>query len=326
MPAQTGLTQPIAPQSNAAQPTFTPWSGGTSRRPANGPGNGPGTPRGRGADRRSRAPRGRLSRIWQGSLRGALGVCVIVGSALIGAVATIVTKSQPGSVLGLFVLAGTVAAALTVQPRTGRLIFPVPALSYVIAALAAGIVYDRSADKTVLAVGAAQWIASGFFVMVLATLLAIALTTVRWFMWRRDQPAPVPPDWSGRGPAARGSRTAPRPQAGPPRPPGTYPRAPSPQWPTGPQGPWDQRSGPRPDQGPGRAPDQRPGPRPGSALQLLQRGVAQHQVLDPVVGPEVDLGLGLVAVAVRRHHGAEPELVVRDQVSRRQRRHRAVPR
>ena len=94
---------------------------------------------------------------------------------MIGAVATIVTKSQPGSVLGLFVLAGTVAAALTVQPRTGRLIFPVPALSYLIAALTAGAVYDRAADKTEIAVGAAQWIASGFFVMVLSTLLAIAL-------------------------------------------------------------------------------------------------------------------------------------------------------
>ena len=119
---------------------------------------------------------------------------------MIGAIATIVTKSQPGSVLGLSVLAGTVAAALTVQPRTGRLIFPVPALSYLIAALGAGVVYDRSADKTQIAVGAAQWIASGFFVMVLATLLAIALTTVRWFMWRRDQAGPGPPDWPAPGP------------------------------------------------------------------------------------------------------------------------------
>ena len=259
LPAQTGLTQPIAPQ-----PTFTPRSGGTSRRSADGPGNGPGRPRGRGTDRRSRAPGGRLSRIWQGSLRGGLGVCVIVGSALIGAIATIVTKSQPGSVLGLFVLAGTVAAALTVQPRTGRLIFPVPALSYLIAALASGVAYDRSANKTEIAVGAAQWIANGFFVMVLATLLAIALTTVRWFMWRRDRRDPVSPDWPGPGPVAPGGRTAPRPQAGPLRPPGTYPGAPPPQWPTGPQGPWDQRAGPGPDQGPGRTPDQRPGPRPGS--------------------------------------------------------------
>jgi hypothetical protein len=194
-----------------------------------------------------------------------------VGSAVIGAIATIVTKNQPGSMLGLFVLAGTVAAALTVQPRTGRLLFPVPTLCYLIAALASGVVYDRSANKTEIAVGATQWIASGFFVMVLATLLAIALTTVRWFMWRRDQPGPVPPgpgpaDWSGPGPVAPGSRTAPRPQAGPPRPPGTQPATQPAQWPPGSPGTWapDQRTGPRPDQGPGRAPDQRPGPRPGT--------------------------------------------------------------
>jgi hypothetical protein len=271
MPAETGLTQPIAPQ-----PTFTPRpgpvqsgtprSGGTSRRPGNGTANGP--PRGRGADRRPRAPGGRLSRIWEGSLSGGLGICVIVGSAVIGTIATIVTKSQPGSVLGLFVLAGTVAAALTVQPRTGRLIFPVPALSYLIAALASGVVYDRSANNTEIAVGAAQWIASGFFVMVLATLLAIALTTVRWFMWRRDQRDPVPADWSGPGPGAPGSRTAPGPQASPPRPPGPYPgtqptqRRPGSQETRG----RDQRSGPRPDQGPGRIPDQRPGSGPYSAL------------------------------------------------------------
>ena len=201
-----------------------------------------------------------MSRIWQGSLRGGLGVCVIVGSAMIGAIATIVTKSQPGSVLALSVLAGTVAAALTVQPRTGRLIFPVPALSYLIAALGAGVVYDRSADQTQIAVGAAQWIASGFFVMVLATLLAIALTTVRWFMWRRDQEGPVPAEWSDPG------RTAPRPQPGPPRPPGTRPGTQPTQWRPGPQGTggWDQRPRPRPEPGPGRVPDQRPRPRPGS--------------------------------------------------------------
>jgi hypothetical protein len=281
MPAQTGLTQPIAPQPGAAQPgaaqpgatqpgaaqpgatqpgaaqpTFTPRPSETSRRPA----DGPGPPPGRRAGNRSPGSGGRLSRIWEGSLRGGLGVCVIVGSAMIGAIATIVTKSQPGSVLGLSVLAGTVAAALTVQPRTGRLIFPVPALSYLVAALGAGVVYDRSADKTQIAVGAAQWIASGFFVMVLATLLAIALTTVRWFMWRRDQPGPVAADWPDPG------RAAPRPQPGSTPPPGKRPGTQPTQWRPGSQGTGgpDQRSRPYPEPGPGRGPDQHPRPRPGS--------------------------------------------------------------
>ena len=246
MPAQTGLTQPIAPQS------ATPARDAAARRAVNGTGQSHGRRAGRrprGAGRRPRGavvggrprgPGGRLSRVWEGSLNGGLGICVIVGSAAIGTVATIVTRAAPGSVLGLFVLAGTVAAALTVQPRTGRLIFPVPALSYLIGALASGVVYDGSANNTELAVGAAQWVANGFFVMVLATLLAIALTTVRWLMWRRDQRGPVPPDYGGWSD---------------PRPPGPPPRTqPGQQWPPAAPGwdapGWDQRPGRRTGAGP----------------------------------------------------------------------------
>ena len=227
-------------------------------------------------------------------MRGGLGVCVIIACAALGAAATIATRSQPGLVLGLFVLAGTVAAALTVEPRAGRLIFPVPALSYLVAALVAGGMYNRSADNTELAVGAAQWIANGFFVMVLATLLAIALTTVRWFLWRRSGRVPLAADWPAE------ARTAGPPQPGPagaggwgdPRSPGARPpQGPPPQGPAGmgpagmgpqgmgpqgmgpqgmgPAGTWgrDQRPGPgwqqRPPQGPDRTPPQQPGP-PGS--------------------------------------------------------------
>lgn len=205
-------------------------NGSRGREDANGS-------RGRGAADRSG---GRPSRIWQGSLGGGLGISVIVSSTAIGTVGTIVMRAEPGSVLGLFVLAGTVAAALTVQPRTGRLIFPVPALSYLIGALAAGAVYDRSTNKTELAVGAAQWIANGFFVMVLSTLLAIALTTVRWFMWRRGQRgAAQQPEWSAPAPPQFG--TGPRPGTAQP---GTVQ-----QWPPRAAG-WDQRSGPRPGSGP----------------------------------------------------------------------------
>lgn len=242
MPARTDLTQPVPPR-----PTFTPRSDWAPRQAADASAQ----PRRRPAETRPRAAGGRLSRIWEGSLRGGLGACVIVGSAAIGAIATIMTHAQPGSVLGMAVLAGTVAAALTVQPQTGRMIFPVPVLSYLIAALAAGVVYDRSTDKTEIAVGAAQWVASGFFVMVLATLLAIALITVRWFMWRRDQRDPGPPD--------RPAPPRPQPRA-PATPHGTQPG----QWPPRYQGPWEQPSGPRPDPGSGRAPDRRSGPPPGS--------------------------------------------------------------
>ena len=120
-----------------------------------------------------------------------------------------VTRSVPGFLLGFFVVAGTVTASLAVRPRAGRMIFPVPVLSYLVAALLSGIVFDRSADssKTALAIGAAQWIADGFFAMALATALAVVITVTRWFLWRRGRPTTGDPGWPvpPAGPARIGS-------------------------------------------------------------------------------------------------------------------------
>ena len=113
---------------------------------------GPGPPAARGRFRaaRSRESRGRRNSRrspgpgrW-GALQGGLGVCIIVASAALGTVATMVTRSAPGFLLGLFVVAGTVIAALAVRPRAGRMIFPVPVLSYLVGALVSGIIYNRS--------------------------------------------------------------------------------------------------------------------------------------------------------------------------------------
>src|SRR5215468_6405507 len=49
-------------------------------------------------------------------------------------------------------------------------------------------------------------------------------------------------------------------------------------------------------------------------LQLLQGGIAQHQVLDAVLPAEVDLRLGTVVDALHGHDRAQPELVVRHPV------------
>ncbi len=144
-----------------------------------------------------------------GALQGGLGVCVIVASAAVGAIVTMVARTAPGPLLGLFVTAGAVAAALAVRPRAGRMIFPVPVLCYMVAALLSGVVYDRSADssKAALAIAAAQWIANGFFAMALATVLAVAIISARWYLWRRGRPATRDP---GRPvPAAGPTRTGP---------------------------------------------------------------------------------------------------------------------
>ena len=193
-----------------------------------------------------------------------------------------VTRSAPGFLLGLFVEAGTVVAALAVRPRAGRMIFPVPVLSYLVGALISGFVFNRSGtSKTALAIGAAQWVANGFFAMALATVLAVAIVAVRWYLWRRSRP-----------PArqVRRSRT---------------------DWEA--RDSWDDAD-PARWRAPGK--DSAGAAAGNRSLQLLQRGVAEHQVLDAVLGTEIDLRLGLVSVAVRRYHRTQAELVVGHHVPR----------
>jgi hypothetical protein len=255
-----GDPAPRGPAGNARDPQprspgdRDPRTGATTRRT---PGTDQRPSRGRedlrrhGGANRSSGPRepGGLGR-W-GSLPGWLGVCIIIASAAIGAVATAATRTAPGQVLGVCVVVGTVVAALVVRPSAGRLIFPVPVLFYLIAALASGIAYDRSADssKTALAIGAAQWIAAGFFAMVLATALAVVLITVRWFIGRRrrrDAAASGRPRGDTGEISGRGGRPDPR---------GWDDSGQRPQAPLGYQGP---------GQRPGWRPDPRMGPPPGS--------------------------------------------------------------
>jgi hypothetical protein len=124
---------------------------------------------------------------WWGSRPGRLGIALVIGGALGGLLVTVVTGSEPGVALGIFLLAGTTAGALAVHPRAAYLIIPVPALAYLAAAILAGLIHDHAADTsyTALAVSAAQWIAGGFFAMAAATVLAIAVALVRWAAQRR---------------------------------------------------------------------------------------------------------------------------------------------
>jgi hypothetical protein len=141
---------------------------------------------------------------------------VLVASAAgFGALLTIVTGSDPGFLLGLLVVAGTVAACLAVNPRRAYLIIPAPALAYLVAAILAGLIHDRAADtsNTLLAINAARWVASGFLAMSAATVLAVAIVGVRWLRFTgRTGLGPQPgrgarrPPTPGRSPGERESR------------------------------------------------------------------------------------------------------------------------
>jgi hypothetical protein len=113
-------------------------------------------------------------------------VAVAVGCATLGALATVVTGGEPGMLLGVFLVAGTVVAGIAVHQRASFLIIPVPALAYLVAALAAGIASGHAnASKATLAVGAVQWIARGFPPMLAATALAMLIAGARWWLSRR---------------------------------------------------------------------------------------------------------------------------------------------
>lgn len=268
MPAQPGITQPGPMQLGAAPAGRTRPPQPVSPRQAPDEPEDPRTG-GRAARPRSFRPEGVSGEPtgpgrW-GSLRAGPGVCIIIASAVAGAVGTVLTRTSPGLLLGACVVAGTVVAALAVRPRSGRVIFPAPVLCYLIAALAAGIIHDRSADttKTALAINATQWVADGFFAMALATVLAIVLVAVRWYLRRR----------SGRVQAAAGrpasaARTSRRPRGGTGQFGGTGDRRDPEGW-GNPRPPGNQQSPPGwrppgPDQGPGWPPDRRTGRRPGA--------------------------------------------------------------
>jgi hypothetical protein len=198
----TGTTQPSFTPAGT-QPSFTP-AGAT--QPGVGSARGNRESRGAGGSRRAVDP----GRAGWGSLRGGLGVSIVLASAVIGVVATLVIGHGPGSVLGLFIMVGTVVAALAVRPTAVRMLLPVPALCYVIAALAVGLVTEPPSDasKAALAVAAAQWIAAGFLTMILATALAVVLTLVRWFLWHHSRPVPDGPARSARSGSRRRRRVS----------------------------------------------------------------------------------------------------------------------
>lgn len=149
--------------------------------------------RSRGRNRgRNRGTRGRRSRRarpdrWWGSRPGRAGIGLAIGGAAAGLLVTVLSGREPGLVLGIFLLAGTAAGALAVQPRAAYLIIPVPPLACAVAATLAGLIHDHAAgtSHTALAISAAQWIASGFLAMTAATLMAVAVTTARWAAGRR---------------------------------------------------------------------------------------------------------------------------------------------
>ncbi len=121
---------------------------------------------------------------WWGTRPGRLGVFTVVAAAFLGGVVTVLSGSEPGQALAIFILAGTVVAETVVRLRSAYLLLPVPALAYLAAAVSSGLIHDRAADtsRTALTLNGVQWAATGFPAMVAATALAIVIIAARW-LW-----------------------------------------------------------------------------------------------------------------------------------------------
>lgn len=105
-----------------------------------------------------------------------------MAAALLGMVITVLSGRDPGLILGIFLIAGSIVAALAVRPGASYLIFPVPALAYAVTAVVAGLIHDHGADtsRTALVLNVGQWIAAGFIPMTVATALTVLIAGFRW--------------------------------------------------------------------------------------------------------------------------------------------------
>src|SRR5579859_4009138 len=126
---------------------------------------------------------------FRGRLPGGLGIGIVAGGAALGALITALAGMAPGTLLGAFLIIGTLAAGTVVRRDAVHLIIPAPAPAYAVAAVLAGLHSDpaATASHTALALGAIQWIASGFPAMAIGTLVAIVITVAR-----RRRPGPRP--------------------------------------------------------------------------------------------------------------------------------------
>ncbi len=182
----------------------------------------------------------RPSRRW-GGLSGWYGTLIVFAAAVIGTMATVAMHRNPGYLLGAFIVAGTLVAALAVRSGAVYLLIPVPAPAYLAGAVVAGLLYEHYAgpSQSGLKISAAEWIAGGFVAMAAATAVAVVVTIIRWLMARRAAPGePVPAPEPAAPPRPRSRAVSPSgpdsaswakqpPRSGPP----TGPEPPSWPWP-----------------------------------------------------------------------------------------------
>jgi hypothetical protein len=109
-----------------------------------------------------------------------LAVLVIIAISAVGALINGLAGGEPGLILYLSLIIGTLVATLLVEDRLVWVLIPVPALVFPVMAFAAGTIGESGAPSSHSGTYAvAKWVANGFIAMATATLLAGLVTVVR---------------------------------------------------------------------------------------------------------------------------------------------------
>ena len=239
---------------------------------------------------------------WIGRLPTRTAMLALVAGTLLGIIFSLMADQEPGNLLGVFIIVGSIAATLVIRRGKIYLLFPAPALAFFVGAIVVGKVHDAKLGSSAAGLASffTQSIAGIFFPAVIATILVLLIGGGRWVLGRQLLTTGQPPLPGGGRPTPGNARPAPSgdrpaiddwaeddpfedralhtqmiPAAKPNRPgPAGAPRPARPAR-EGNQGadrdPWgdprlpadrSQPTGPRPGQGSGPRPSQGSGPRP----------------------------------------------------------------
>ena len=151
---------------------------------------GTGATRGTGGSKRAPALAARSGVLatpalrWIGSLPVKGAVLVFAGAVLAGTILTIVMGQEPGFLLGLGLVLGSVAATAAVRRGGAHKFIPLPALAYLVAATLAGMAHDSTNLTTSrqFLLDFLTWIGGSFVAVTASTILVVLIALTRWLL------------------------------------------------------------------------------------------------------------------------------------------------
>jgi hypothetical protein len=145
---------------------------------------------------------------WIGSLPVKGAILVFAGAVLAGTILTIVMGQEPGFLLGLGLVAGSVAATAAVRRGGAHKFIPLPALAYLVAATLAGMAHDSTNLTTSrqFLLDFLTWIGGSFAAVTAATILVVLIALTRWLLSGRLVSGQLPATGPTRAQARPASR------------------------------------------------------------------------------------------------------------------------